>query len=330
MKAGVVIGKFNIIHEGHERILSAAAANSDKILVITPVVRYRSIDHFFLDSEVETHLKEWFKAYGFKGEVVVAKMHNTLYDDGHWAARVNRKIRETFRSDSEITLFGCKKDRTSFYLDFFPLLKRELIEVTSLKSSTDIRRAFMAQGNSACWSSALSYVYQQTLTPHLEYFRTQLLNRTKYIAQYGPGPHLAGDAVVYSECPGDDTRVLFIRRTDNGRLAFPGGFLDPGETFTEAILREMKEELGVIIFPPTSEFPRPQIFDHPNRSTRGSRVITGALKIRTPTKRHIFDLNQGEALEVVWLSYEDALKEVFHDDHFSIAFNLVYKHDLIL
>lgn len=53
-------------------------------------------------------------------------------------------------------------------------------------------------------------------------------------------------AITERERPG----VLLIHRPSNmrahpGQVAFPGGKLDPGETVTEAALREAQEELGI-------------------------------------------------------------------------------------
>lgn len=43
----------------------------------------------------------------------------------------------------------------------------------------------------------------------------------------------------------DDGRVLFIRRTDNGNLAVPGGGMDLGESIVDTAVRETKEETGI-------------------------------------------------------------------------------------
>jgi 8-oxo-dGTP pyrophosphatase MutT (NUDIX family) len=43
----------------------------------------------------------------------------------------------------------------------------------------------------------------------------------------------------------DEGRVLFIRRTDNGNLAVPGGGMDLGESIVDTAVRETKEETGI-------------------------------------------------------------------------------------
>ena len=40
-------------------------------------------------------------------------------------------------------------------------------------------------------------------------------------------------------------KILLVRRADNSLWAVPGGYMDPGETFTEACAREVLEETGV-------------------------------------------------------------------------------------
>ncbi|WP_280410099.1 NUDIX hydrolase [Nocardia brasiliensis] len=42
-----------------------------------------------------------------------------------------------------------------------------------------------------------------------------------------------------------DGRILMIHRTDNGKYSIPGGGLEAGETVSDAVVREVKEETGI-------------------------------------------------------------------------------------
>jgi ADP-ribose pyrophosphatase YjhB (NUDIX family) len=45
----------------------------------------------------------------------------------------------------------------------------------------------------------------------------------------------------------DSGRVLMIRRTDNNRYSIPGGGQEIGETISQAVTREVREETGVSV-----------------------------------------------------------------------------------
>lgn len=47
----------------------------------------------------------------------------------------------------------------------------------------------------------------------------------------------------------DGQRVLVIRRRDNGKWEPPGGVLEVNETFHEGLIREVREETGLIVEP---------------------------------------------------------------------------------
>jgi len=67
-----------------------------------------------------------------------------------------------------------------------------------------------------------------------------------YIIKSFKHPLLTVDAVITIF----DGRIIFIRRKNppyKGSWAFPGGFVEYGETVEEAVIREVREETGVII-----------------------------------------------------------------------------------
>jgi 8-oxo-dGTP pyrophosphatase MutT (NUDIX family) len=57
---------------------------------------------------------------------------------------------------------------------------------------------------------------------------------------------LPGVAAIVRDASG---RVLFIRRADDGRWGLPAGAVDPGESPVDAIVREVREETGLVVRP---------------------------------------------------------------------------------
>jgi len=64
-----------------------------------------------------------------------------------------------------------------------------------------------------------------------------------YGTRIGKQAHLrvGCSAIIFDE----QARVLLTQRTDNGRWCLPGGGMDPGESASEAIIREVWEETGL-------------------------------------------------------------------------------------
>lgn len=72
------------------------------------------------------------------------------------------------------------------------------------------------------------------------------------MAHYLYGERKAREGTVMLGCSAwildqSGTRVLLTRRADNGRWCLPGGKLDAGESVTECIEREVREETGLIV-----------------------------------------------------------------------------------
>ncbi len=43
----------------------------------------------------------------------------------------------------------------------------------------------------------------------------------------------------------ENQKILLVRRSDTGSWAVPGGYMEPGESLTEACVREVREETGL-------------------------------------------------------------------------------------
>jgi ADP-ribose pyrophosphatase YjhB (NUDIX family) len=65
---------------------------------------------------------------------------------------------------------------------------------------------------------------------------------SRYFAGAPTEVRLSVSAVVRSR-PGA-REILLMRRSDNGHWGLPGGYLEPGESVTEAAAREVREETG--------------------------------------------------------------------------------------
>ncbi len=103
---------------------------------------------------------------------------------------------------------------------------------------------------------------------------------TKYTYDY-PRPAVTADCVVFAEDEQEGLSVLLIERLNDpfkGYWAFPGGFLEMGETLPEAASRELKEETGLIIS--AEKLKEVGCFSAVNRDPRG-RVVSIAFTVLT-------------------------------------------------
>jgi len=96
----------------------------------------------------------------------------------------------------------------------------------------------------------------------------------KYDASKHWKPSLTADVVLIAVDEQGQGEVLLIRRKNppfQGSWAFPGGFLDQGETTRQCAVREMKEETGVTIA--EDQLHLLLVADAPHRDPR-TRVIS--------------------------------------------------------
>lgn len=69
--------------------------------------------------------------------------------------------------------------------------------------------------------------------------------RVDYLNDPAAPPANSVVPAVSAIVPDSDGRILLIRRTDNNYWSIPGGGLEPGESVSQAVAREVMEETGI-------------------------------------------------------------------------------------
>lgn len=91
-----------------------------------------------------------------------------------------------------------------------------------------------------------------------------------------PRPAFTVDAIVYDP---ESKHILLIQRGQDpfvGKWALPGGFLDMDETPEQAVLRELKEETGLVV----STMTQMHTFGDINRDPRHRTITTAFVAIQ--------------------------------------------------
>jgi 8-oxo-dGTP diphosphatase len=110
-----------------------------------------------------------------------------------------------------------------------------------------------------------------------------------------PRPALTVDIVLITQ--EKEPRVLLIRRKHDpfaGTWAFPGGFVDEGESLETAARRELREETGVEV----AGLEQLQAFGDPGRDPRGWTVAVAFLGRVDPAR--VKPRAEDDASEVGW------------------------------
>ena len=71
------------------------------------------------------------------------------------------------------------------------------------------------------------------------------MSRTDYLNDSNAPPANSLVPSVTAIVTDDAGRILMVHRTDNDLWSVPGGAMDIGESISEAVVREVKEETGV-------------------------------------------------------------------------------------
>lgn len=255
-------------------------------------------------------------------------LHDYRYNDTEWAQQVQHEVKKfcVGRSKPKIGIIGCKKDSTSYYLELFP--QWDFIEVDQIEDvNATMVRDELFSGKLFQWhdkdliSSELQ-TYLKGWSKSSEY--KELVNEFNFIndykkaweaAPYAPTFVTVDAAVIQSG------HILLVQRRaapGKGLWALPGGFVNPQEYLTVAVLRELREETKLKV--PTAvmagSMKGKEVFDNPGRSLRG-RTITHAFAFHLSAGELPKVKGSDDAAKAKWFPLDDVLnmEEYLFEDH---------------
>jgi len=333
MKIGVFIGRFQPVHNIHEKIINYSLSKYDKtIIIIGSSEASFSMRNPFDDS---FRKKMILSCCDKNSNYSIRLLKDSNYNFNQWLKDVHTIVEEEKHSHKdEIFLIGHYKDFGSYWLNHFPQWTLDKINFEDNLSSTKIRENLF----SWCPTDWMNYIPEsvKNIINDWKSCRNFLFERaqkefqfiTDYKNKWESAPYppifVTVDSIVI--CKG---YVVIIQRGRNpgiGQFAMPGGFINQDESLKDAAIRELKEETKIDVAKPILEnsLKQVKVFDYPNRDPRG-RVITHV---------HLFELNLKElptikatddANKVSWTSLGDIdlNGSHFYSDHYQILKNML-------
>ncbi len=246
MKVGLVIGRFQPLHNGHVALIQKAMDDNDVVLVL--VGSQNKLTDYRNPFDIETRLgllKEHFNQY----DKMYFKGMDDYPNDEQWVEDVISRVNTINDNPTATTVYTSEKDEDFYRTNFI-----YNVEVSPSKglNATDIR-ASVYDGKSTMYvnlpSEVVDYVEQWKTT--IEYNRLynefylcteSKLAATEAHAYSNPIEPVAHAMVIQGD------KVLLVKRSGvrgNGQWALPGGYIQHTETTRAGALRELKEETSV-------------------------------------------------------------------------------------
>lgn len=259
-------------------------------------------------------------------------LHDYRYNDTEWAQQVQHEVKKycVGLDKPKIGIIGCKKDSSSYYLELFP--QWDFIDVEQIEdvNATQVREELFT-GALFKWHdrdliSAELTTYLKEWSKSNEY--KELVNEFNFVndykksweaAPYAPTFVTVDAAVIQSG------HILLVQRRatpGKGLWALPGGFVNPQEYLTVAVLRELREETKLKV--PTAvlagSIKGKEVFDNPGRSLRG-RTITHAFAFHLPAGELPKVKGGDDAAKAKWFPIDDVLnmEEYLFEDHIDLV-----------
>ncbi len=211
---GVAVVRFQVpeLHKGHSNILKIVRAEHERVILFVGVSPIRCDKSDPLDFNIRRQmiLEEY--------EDIEIYPIADVGDNNKWSINLDSQISLLIGETTPAVLYGGRKSFLDKYKGKYKQYKCE--EVPNI-SGTEIReKIYNKPINSYNFRAGIIYCTGN-----------QFINATPCV-----------DAALFNK---DETKILLGRKKDEEKFRFIGGHVDPGETYEEAVLREIREEVNV-------------------------------------------------------------------------------------
>lgn len=216
---GVIVGRFQVdsLSEGHMQIIEHVYESHPKTIIFLGLSPCKCTVNNPLDFESRKQMI--LECFPNASVLYIKDMHS----DKRWSETLDEQISDICGPNQKVTIYGSRDSFIKHYTGSYYCTELEQ-EVYS--SGTEIRRSISAKVKSSAD------------------FRKGVIWATSN--QY-PKAFPTIDVAIVNE---DITKILLGKRRQEDKYRFIGGFVSPGETLEETVLREAKEESNVDLHSP--------------------------------------------------------------------------------
>lgn len=327
----VFIGRFQPFHQGHYQVVKTALQHAKKvIMVIGSTNSPRTIKNpFSFDERKQMILASFDDADAAR--IACVGCADDIYNDHQWLINVQNAIKSVTQHEHAPTIgiIGHDKDESSYYLQLFPQYAQFLVDNFQGLSATPLRNAYFGDDVAAktaierhLTDASRAFLQAFATTEHYQRLQAEFAHIAQSKQAYANAPYppsfITADAIVVQS-----GHILLIERDgDYGRglYALPGGFVDNGETFLAAAIRELHEETALNIDGDTLKkyLKSSELFDEPKRSLRGRTVTVAHYFELPPTQTLPQVMGQDDAKRAFWLPLSELDARLMFEDHHSI------------
>lgn len=334
-QTAVVIGRFQIFHQGHLQLVRQALASAEHVIIVLGSAQQARSPRNPLTWQERRAMIQLCLTETEQQRLIFLPLRD-YYQQELWTLALQQQVgqiqAERGLSVNDVVLLGYNKDFTSDYLHAFAPWQLAEVEYFQGIDAQALRHILFASDDLAAALAVLQDYVPAACLHYLQawcqlaYFAS-LRQEYAYILAYQKSWSVAPYPPIFTTVDNlvrVNQHVLLIRRAGypgKGLWAMPGGFVDPNERLQGAALRELREETGLVVLPETLKAALQDVvvFDHPQRSQRG----------RTITHTHYFYLDQqhlpevsanDDAAEAVWIPIQrlPEMEAEFCDDHFQM------------